>query len=85
MLGKHPVFGEINRIREVQSAGPVELMRRSRNLRAAIYRLRAQISGGSRPDLEAGRQELLQVKERELAEVDRMLENYKKAYERRVG
>lgn len=83
VLGKHPVFGEVRRSRELLSAGPVELMRRRHNLRAAVSRLRLQLKGGLRPDLEAGRLELLQAKERELSEVDRMLANYEQAYESR--
>lgn len=83
VLGKHPVFGEVRRSHEILSAGPIELMRRQHNLRAAISRLKRQMGTGGRPDLDAGRAELLAAKERELAEVEKILENYEKSYARR--
>lgn len=83
VLGKHPVFGEVRRSHEMLSAGPIELMRRQHNLRAAISRLKRQMGAGGRPDLDAGRAELLAAKERELAEVEKILENYEKSYARR--
>jgi hypothetical protein len=83
VLGKHPVFGEVRRTHEMLSAGPIELMRRQHNLRAAISRLKRQMGTGGRPDLDAGRAELLAAKERELAEVEKILENYEKSYARR--
>ena len=83
VLGKHPVFGEVRRSHEMLSAGPIELMRRQHNLRAAISRLKRQMGTGGRPDLDAGRAELLAAKERELADVEKILENYEKSYARR--
>lgn len=83
VLGKHPVFGEVRRSHELLSVGPIELMRRQHNLRAAISRLKRQMGAGGRPDLDAGRAELLAAKERELAEVEKILENYEKSYARR--
>lgn len=83
VLGKHPVFGEVRRSHEMLSVGPIELMRRQHNLRAAISRLKRQMGTGGRPDLDAGRAELLAAKERELAEVEKILENYEKSYARR--
>lgn len=83
VLGKHPVFGEVRRSHEMLSAGPIELMRRQHNLRAAISRLKRQMGADGRPDLDAGRAELLATKERELAEVEKILENYEKSYARR--
>lgn len=83
VLGKHPVFGELKRSRDLLSAGPVELMRRRHNLRAALSRLRGQLHDGGRPDLEASRLELLQAKERELGKVEKILSNYMQTYESR--
>ena len=47
VLGKHPVFGEVRRSHEMLSAGPIELMRRQHNLRAAISRLKRQPRGAA--------------------------------------
>ncbi len=84
VLGKHPVFAETLRYREMLSAGPFDLMRRRHNLLSAISRLRVQLASGDRPDLEAGRRELLASKERELAEVEKILTNYERAYDGRT-
>lgn len=84
VLGKHPVFAEMLRYREMLSAGPFDLMRRRHNLLSAISRLRVQLASGDRPDLEAGRRELLASKERELAEVEKILTNYERAYDGRT-
>ena len=83
ILGKHPVFGESRRLQELRTAGPFELLRRQKNLRSAISRLNGQIRIGGRPDLESRRVELLAEKERELAEVEKMIRNYQEAYARR--
>lgn len=82
VLGKHPVFGEMNRRRELISAGPLELERRRQNLRDAIWRLGKQIRSGKRPDLDAARTELMQTKERELADIEKMIEDYENSYGR---
>ena len=84
VLGKHPVFAETLRYREMLSAGPFDLMRRRHNLLSAISHLRVQLASGDRPDLEAGRRELLASKERELAEVEKILTNYERAYDGRT-
>jgi len=83
ILGEHPVFGEVRRYREMLTAGPIELMRQRHNLRAAISRLRLQLEGGRRPDLAATRMELLASKEREVREVEKILDNYERAYQRK--
>lgn len=80
VLGKHPVFAEVRRLQEMRTAGPFELLRRQKNLRSAISRLKGQIRSGGRPDLDTGRTELLAAKERELAEVERMIANYQEVY-----
>lgn len=83
VLGKHPVFGEVHRLQELRAAGPFELLRRQKNLRSAISRLKGQVHTGNRPDLESSRTELLAAKERELAEVEKIIRNYQEAYARR--
>lgn len=84
VLGKHPVFGEMVRRKELLTAGPLELERKRQNLRDAIWRLGKQLRSGKRPDLAVARSELLQAKERELAEVDRMIADYESAYGRKT-
>ena len=85
MLGKHPVFQEMNRRRELLSAGPLELERKRQNLRDAIWRLGKQLRSGKRPDLAASRMELLATKERELSETIKLIEDYERSSGRVSG
>lgn len=85
VLGKHPVFQEVNRRRDLMTMGILDLERRRQNLRDAIWRLGKQLRSGERPDLQASRMELQQVKERELAEIEKMIEDYERVYGRRTG
>lgn len=80
VLGKHPVFQEMTRRRELVSMGILDLERRRRALRDNIWRLRKQLNAGDRQDLAPGRASLLETKERELAEIERMIEDYDKVY-----
>ena len=80
MLGKHPVFQEMVHRRELVSMGILDLERRRRALRDNIWRLRKQLNAGDRQDLAPGRAALLETKERELAEIERMIEDYDKVY-----
>ena len=85
VLGKHPVFGEMNRRRELLSASPLELERRRQNLRDAIWRLGKQLRSGKRPDLADARMERLATKERELAEIEKLIEEYERSCGRIPG
>lgn len=83
ILGKHPIFEEMKHRRELLSMGILDMERRRNNLRDAIWRLRKQIRLDERPDLEASRMDLLDAKERELAEINRLIEDYENANYRR--
>lgn len=83
ILGKHPIFDEMRHRRELLSMGILDMERRRNNLRDAIWRLRKQIRLEERPDLEADRQDLLDIKERELEEINRLIEDYENANYRR--
>ena len=80
MLGKHPVFQEMTLRRELVSMGILELERKRQNLRDNIWRLKKQLAAGDRPDLAPGRSTLLETRERELTEIEKMIEDYEKAY-----
>lgn len=83
ILGKHPVFNEMRNRRKLFSMSILEMERRRQNLRDAIWRLGKQLREGERPDLEADRQQLLEAKENELAEIERFIEDYDNANGRR--
>lgn len=80
ILGKHEIFAEMKHIRELRSAGILELVRRQRNLHSSITRLKAKLHAATRPDLEFSRTELLSARERELSQVEQLIEEYGKLY-----
>lgn len=73
LLGKHPVFAEVKQIRALRSMSTRDLFRKRDNLRDAIWRLRKQIRSGNRPDLLAGREDLVRAKERQLDEINKLI------------
>lgn len=83
LLGKHPVFRQSRRLRELRSLSIVELMRKKKNLEGAIWRVKDEIRKGDRPHLRAARERRLQEKEEQLAEVGRMIQSYEDEYGRR--
>lgn len=82
ILGKHPFFQELDRLKNYRGMDVLSLIRNEKNLLQAIWRLKRRMGKGDRPDLDESRRELLGSKERELAEVRRMISSYNKAYGR---
>lgn len=82
ILGKHPIFHELDRIKKYREMDVLALIQKEKNLLQAIWRLKRRMAKGDRPDLDESRRELLSTKERELAEVRRMIDSYNKAYGR---
>lgn len=81
ILGKHPIFDEAKRLQSLRSSGIFSLLGKEKNLKDCVWRLRRDIASGARPDLEAGREQLLESRERELQEVQRMIQDYRDATE----
>ncbi len=79
ILGKHPIFDEMKRLQSLRTGGIFSLLGKERNLKDCVWRLRRDIASGDRPDLEAGREQLLESRERELQEVQRMIQEYRDA------
>lgn len=65
--------------------GILDLEHRRSNLQDAIWRLEKQLRMGDRPDLAERRQELVETKRRELAEIIKMIADYERAYGRRTA
>lgn len=82
LLGKHPIFQELDRLKDYRQMDVLSLIQKEKNLLQAIWRLKRRMGKGDRPDLDESRRELLGSKERELAEVRRLISSYNKAYER---
>ncbi len=79
ILGKHPIFEETRRLQKLRSSGIFTLIGKEKNLRDCVWRLRRNIAAGDRPDLEESREQLLESRERELSEVQRMIQDYRDA------
>ena len=77
-LGKHEVFAESRRMDELRSLSIVALIRKRKNLEGSIWRIRNEISKGTKPHLLGSREERLRSKQRELNEVNRMIEDFEK-------
>lgn len=75
-LGKHEIFAETRRIAELRSLPISQLFRKQKNLEGAIWRIGNEISKGTKPHLLAERETRLESKKRELAEVNRMIEDF---------
>lgn len=76
LLGKHPIFGEVKRLAELRRLSVVDLFRRRDNLEEAIWRVQNEMRKGDKPHLDTAREQRLQSKRRELAEVERIISEY---------
>lgn len=76
VLGKHPIFNEINRLNGLRRLSVVELFRRKENLEESIWRIRNEINKGDKPHLQTSRESRLKKKQRELSEVNRIISGY---------
>lgn len=74
VLGKHPIFEQMNRIKQFRKLKTLELIKLKENLEHKIWRNKANIKKGDRPDLDDSRKAKIRQYEMELAEVLRLLE-----------
>lgn len=74
LLGKHPAFAEFRRRRELMTLPVKELVRRQRQVEGNIWRVKSELAKGDKPHLEHSRRERLEGYERELADINRLLE-----------
>lgn len=74
LLGKHPAFAEFRRRSELLRLPVKELVRRQQQVRNNIWRVRSEMAKGDKPHLDVIRQERLAGYEKELADIDRLLE-----------
>lgn len=80
VLGKHRIFADEKRMEGLRTMDLVSLKSRRDNLARSIRRLRSQVAKGDRPDLDGERSALIAAHVKELAEVDKIIDNYRKAY-----
>ncbi len=76
ILGKHPIFKELNERKKLRKCGLLELIKKEKNIKNSIWRLKARIAKGDRPDLDIARSSLIELKEKKLHEVDNLIKEY---------
>lgn len=74
LLGKHPAFAEFRRRSELLHLPVKELVRRQQQVQNNIWRVRSEMAKGDKPHLDALRRERLTGYEKELADINRLLE-----------
>lgn len=74
LLGKHPAFAEFRRRKELMNWGIRELLQRQRQVRDNIWRVKSEMAKGDKPHLDIVRRERLAGYEKELADINRLLE-----------
>ena len=74
LLGKHPAFAEFRRRKELMKLGIRELLQRQRQVRDNIWRVKSDMAKGDKPHLDIIRRERLVGYEKELADINRLLE-----------
>lgn len=75
-LGEHPIFSEMQRLSDLRSLPITKLLKKKRNLEDNIWRIQSEIRKNDKPHLLDTRQERLKSRQRELAEVNRLIEDY---------
>lgn len=73
ILGKHPIFEEIKRLKRFRNTSTVDLMIRKRNVEHNIWRVKRQIAKGDKPHLNFIRNQKLEMYQVELAELNKVI------------
>lgn len=74
LLGKHPIFREFSRRKELLTLSVKDLIYRQQKIENNIWRVKNEIKKGDKPHLDVERNERLTFYEAELREVKRLLE-----------
>lgn len=74
MLGVHPIFQQMNRLKELRDFNTMDLFKKKKNLEHAIWRNESKIKKENRPDLLPDRQKKIKALKLELSEVNRLLQ-----------
>ena len=73
VLGKHPIFKQFSRNREINRMSVKQLMLEQRKLKQNIWRVTSEINKGDKPHLDTMRHERLEQMERDFALVNQLL------------
>ena len=74
LLGKHPIFNEFKRRKELLGLPIKELVKRQKQIENNIWRVTNELNKGDKPHLDIERRERLAGYKAELEEVNRLLE-----------
>ncbi len=75
LLGKHPVFSELNEIETLRKLNSAELAQKRQNIYINIQKTKNELSKGDKPLLNAKREQSIKSKERIMAEIDNILKS----------
>lgn len=73
ILGKHPIFEEMKRLKTYRSTSTVQLIKQANRVRHNIWRIRKLIQSGDKPHLRFDREQKLKAYEVELAEIEKLI------------
>lgn len=76
VLGDHPIFNEMKAIKALRRLNVVDLLKMKDKLQHNIWRIESEIRKGAKKHLELDRKQRLQEKQRLLAEVDRLVQEF---------
>lgn len=82
VLGRHPIFAVSRRLDSLRLLPATALVRKRENIRDRIWRAEREIGKGDRPDLKDAREKRASRLRLELAELDRMIDEYERADKR---
>lgn len=80
LLGKHRIFEYLHRRQQLHTLNVVDLLAEQRRLRSSIWRINDEIKKGTKPYLQAEREQRRHQKEALLAEVDKLIDAYTNAH-----
>lgn len=78
VLGKHPIFNELNELTEIRKLSVIELPTKAKQLEHNIWRIKSQLEKSAQKHLRVEREKRRARKERQLAEVYRLIALAKK-------
>lgn len=78
VLGKHPIFNELNELQEIRKLSAIELPSKQKQLEHNIWRVKNELAKKGQDHLRVEREKRRAKKERQLAEVKRLIALAKK-------
>ncbi|GAB2993974.1 hypothetical protein GCM10027284_08950 [Cyclobacterium sediminis] len=77
VLGRHPIFKEMQELNKLRKLGPIELMKMETRLEHNVWRIENELQKNKKPHLRADRERRMRIKKRQLEEVKKLLSQMK--------